>query len=129
MMVHNPDWANGQSTSLQAGLAALPRGVGAAVFMLADQPQMPASLLAKIRETYWENPAQLVAPLVEDRRANPVLFDRLTFPDLMRLKGDTGGRAIFGKFTAAWVPWHDPRLLMDVDTPEDYQALLDAVTS
>jgi molybdenum cofactor cytidylyltransferase len=124
---HNPHWSSGQSTSLQAGLKALPEGVGAAVFMLADQPQVPASLLAKIQETYWENPVQLVAPLVEDRRANPVLFDRLTFPDLMRLKGDTGGRAIFGKFNAAWVPWHDARLLMDVDTPEDYQTLLDAV--
>jgi molybdenum cofactor cytidylyltransferase len=125
-IAHNPLWANGQSTSVQAGLQALPARVSAAVYMLADQPQVPPELLVKIRETYWQNPAQLVAPLVEDRRANPVLFDRLTFPDLMNLKGDTGGRAIFGKFTAAWVPWHDGRLLMDVDTPEDYQALLDA---
>ncbi len=60
----------------------------------------------------------------DGRRANPVLFDAATFPDLLSLNGDIGGRAVFSKYRATWVPWHDPAILIDVDSPEDYQKLL-----
>jgi CTP:molybdopterin cytidylyltransferase MocA len=32
---------------------------------------------------------------------------------------------LFSKFPIHWVPWHDPAPLLDVDTPEDYQRLLE----
>jgi hypothetical protein len=35
-----------------------------------------------------------------------------------------GGRAIFHKYRVEYLPWHDDRLLLDVDTPEMYQRLL-----
>ena len=65
----------------------------------------------------------VVAPMVMDRRANPVFFDRSTFADLMTLEGDVGGRAIFHKHHVEYLPWHDERLLLDVDTPEMYRRL------
>jgi molybdenum cofactor cytidylyltransferase len=65
-----------------------------------------------------------IAPLVADRRANPVLFDARTFPELMRLEGDVGGRAVFHSQRVEYLPWHDDRLLLDVDTPEMYQRLI-----
>jgi molybdenum cofactor cytidylyltransferase len=66
----------------------------------------------------------ILAPLVlEERRANPVLFDRDTFPDLLQLKGDVGGRAIFDKHRVEYLPWHDDILLLDVDNPQDYDRL------
>ena len=71
-----------------------------------------------------ELPAVL-APYVLDRRANPVLFDRVTFPDLLKLEGDQGGRAIFSKFSPTYLDWLDERLLMDVDSPDDYRRLLE----
>jgi molybdenum cofactor cytidylyltransferase len=67
----------------------------------------------------------VLAPYINDRRANPVLFDRETFDDLLKLEGDQGGRAIFSKFNPAYLEWTDDRLSMDVDTPEDYQRLLE----
>jgi len=42
----------------------------------------------------------------------------------MSLHGDAGGRLIFSRSPAAYVPWPDPSLLLDVDTLEDYQQLL-----
>jgi molybdenum cofactor cytidylyltransferase len=68
----------------------------------------------------------ILAPFVNDRRANPVLFGRETFNDLLILNGDQGGRAIFSKFNPTYMEWADDRLLMDVDTPEDYQRLLES---
>lgn len=124
-LVHNPDWEEGQSASLRVGLSALTAQVGAAVFLLADQPQVPNGLVTALVEAHAAGLPTIVAPLVDGQRANPVLFDRRAFPELMTLRGEMGGRALFSKYPIAWVPWHDPRILLDVDTPEDYQALLD----
>ncbi len=123
----NLDWESGQSTSIRAGLESLPERNGAAVFLLADQPQVPVELIRKLVETHAAELPALTAPLVSGRRANPVLFDRITYPALVKLTGDMGGRALFAEGSAykpAWVSWDDPRLLFDVDTPEDYQSLL-----
>ena len=123
-VVENPGWSLGQSTSVKVGLEELPAETGAAIFLLADQPVVPVSLLHALRETHSASLSPIVAPLVDGQRANPVLFDRVTFQDLARLSGDVGGRPLFAKYPVSWVPWHDSRLLLDVDTPEDYQTLL-----
>jgi len=123
--VHNPDWQAGQSKSLQCGLRHLSDETGGAVFFLADQPQIPDALVRLLLETHAAGLQPVVAPLVDGQRSNPVLFDRDTFPDLMALQGDVGGRALFSKYPIAWVPWHDSRILLDVDTPRDYQTFLE----
>jgi molybdenum cofactor cytidylyltransferase len=123
-IIHNPDYAQGQATSIQAGLSALPKNAGSAIFMLADQPQIPVEVIRALIESHANERQSILAPLVlEERRANPVLFDRVAFPDLMQLQGDIGGRGIFDKHPVSYLPWHDDILLFDVDKPEDYERL------
>ena len=140
-ITRNMDWQNGQSSSIQAGLQALRQPslvnsfarsdddagsqerVGAAIFLLADQPQITSSIITALTEKHAQTLGAVLAPLVADRRANPVLFDRATFPDLMALSGDVGGRAVFSKYPVMYLPWHDQSLLLDVDTPEDLEKL------
>ncbi len=98
---------------------------GAAIFLLADQPQVTPTVLRALVERHSLDLSPIVAPQVQGQRANPVLFDRATFPELMSLSGDVGGRAIFSKFPVTYLPWHDESLLADVDTPEDYRRLTD----
>jgi molybdenum cofactor cytidylyltransferase len=141
-IVHNQEWHSGQASSIRAGVSPLPFpppnpedlgegdpqgrvGTGAAIFLLADQPQVTPTILHALVEEHAATLAPIVAPMVLDRRANPVLFDRVTFPDLMELKGDVGGRGIFSKHKVGYLPWHDDALLLDVDTPEHYQRLKD----
>jgi molybdenum cofactor cytidylyltransferase len=126
-VVRNDDWKSGQGSSISTGVKALARSyskIGGAIFLLADQPQVTTSILRALVEKHAEGLFPIVAPMVLDRRANPVLFDRATFPDLMKLEGDVGGRAIFHKHRVEYLPWHDDRLLLDVDTPEMYQRLI-----
>jgi molybdenum cofactor cytidylyltransferase len=123
-IVHNPDYQQGQGTSIRAGVASLSNRAGSAIFLLADQPQIPVEVIRALVESHGQNMQAILAPLVlEERRANPVLFDRDTFPDLAQLKGDVGGRAIFDRHRVEYLPWHDPILLLDVDKPQDYQKL------
>jgi molybdenum cofactor cytidylyltransferase len=123
VIIYNRNWEAGQSTSIRAGLAALPAESGGALFLLADQPHIPSVLITALVEDHAASLASLTAPQAAGRRANPVLFDRRTFPDLQRLEGDVGGRAIFSKYPIRWLPWHDANILLDVDTPDDYRKL------
>jgi molybdenum cofactor cytidylyltransferase len=123
--VENDAWQSGQSSSLQAGLGALPQQAGAAVFLLADMPQIPATLVRLLVERHSHTLAPVVAPLIDGQRGNPVIFDRVTFPVLLQLHGDVGGRVLFSRYPVSWVPWHDSNLLLDVDHLEDYQRLLE----
>jgi molybdenum cofactor cytidylyltransferase len=123
--VINYDWAQGQSTSIKIGLNALSNRFTSVIFLLADQPQIPPGLLVSLIESHRYSLAPITAPLVNGNRSNPVIFDCTTFPDLQGLQGDTGGRAIFSKYKLEWVNWNDDRILLDVDTPEDYQRLMD----
>jgi molybdenum cofactor cytidylyltransferase len=121
--VHNQAWQRGQSTSMQAGLRALPATIGGAMFLLADQPNIPPELVQALVEAHSQSLAPIVAPLVDGQRGNPVLFDPVTFDALMRVSGDTGGRQIFAKYPLHYVPWHDRAVLLDVDEPQDYARL------
>lgn len=124
-IVHNLDWNSGQASSMKTGISAVQNAsVGGAIFLLADQPQITTSILRALVEKHAEGLFPIVAPMVMDQRANPVLFDRVTFKDLMSVEGDVGGRAIFHKHRVEYLPWHDDRLLLDVDTPEMYQRLI-----
>jgi molybdenum cofactor cytidylyltransferase len=125
-ILYNEQWKTGQAGSIKAGVNDLTASsnVGGAIFLLADQPQLTTSVLRALVEKHAEGLYPIVAPLVIDRRANPVLFDRTAFPDLLTLEGDVGGRAVFHKHRVEYLPWHDDRLLLDVDTPEMYQRLI-----
>lgn len=123
-VAHNPAWEAGQSTSVRRGLAALPSDVGGAAFLLVDQPFVTAPLVRALVDEHARTLAPIVAPLIDEQRGNPVLFDRVTFADFESLQGDTGARTLFARHRAVWVPWHDPRARLDVDTMGDYDHLI-----
>jgi molybdenum cofactor cytidylyltransferase len=139
LVARNAQWREGQAASVRAGIAALDplptpfstemrgkwgRENGGAIFLLVDQPQVTVHVLEALKGRHAEGLFPIVAPLAADRRANPVLFDRVTFPELVKLEGDVGGRAVMRQFPVEYVPWHDESLLFDVDDEEDYRKLM-----
>jgi len=124
-IVNNIDWKTGLSSSIRLGISSLPREIGGAVFLQSDQPQIPYSLIKSLVEVHQATLNPIIAPQIDGQRGNPVLFDSSTFPRLLLLEGDMGGRALFSQFPVQWVIWHDPKLLFDIDTPEDFHKFLD----
>jgi molybdenum cofactor cytidylyltransferase len=119
-IVHNPDFADGLSTSLKAGLSALPDDIDGALVLLADMPRVDATLIDKLIGAF--DPARgalVVVPTFEGKRGNPVLWSRRFFADLMTLQGDVGARHLIGGYgeAVAEVPVGGSALI-DVDTPE-----------
>ncbi len=123
-IVINHEWTGGLSSSIKAGLHALPQNTGGAIFFQADQPQIPPKLVMSLVDTHRANLHPIIAPLIHGQRGNPVLFDATIFTELTKLEGDIGGRALFQQHPPHWLEWMDEKCLLDIDSPEDYQKLL-----
>lgn len=124
--VYNPQWAEGQATSMRTGLSALPEGTDSTLFLLSDQPQIGSDVMRQLLASYAEHRQPITAPLVDGQRGNPVLFAQEVFDALRLVDGDRGGRAVFGQYPVDWLVWADDRILLDVDEPGDYQRLMEA---
>ncbi len=122
-IVHNPDWALGQSSSMKAGLMALTTRCERVVFLLSDQPQVSPLLIRALIEQHNMKRAPITAPMTGERRGNPILFGQETFDTLNTVEGDQGGRAAFSRFRVDEVPWVDRRVLFDVDEEGDLEKL------
>ncbi len=114
--VENPAHAEGLSTSLRAGLAALP-GAEAVLVLLGDMPRIGAHHLRALADAYVEGDAAVV-PVHAGQRGNPVLLHRRRLAaELTALTGDRGaGRLLAERGDVREVPL-DAAVLADVDTP------------
>jgi molybdenum cofactor cytidylyltransferase len=123
--VHNPSYAEGLSTSLKAGLAALPDDVDGAVVLLGDMPRVTAALIDDLIAAFAPAEGALaVVPVRDGHRGNPVLFSRVFFPELQAVTGDVGARGLLGAHGEGVVEMvvSDDAAFLDVDTPEALDA-------
>ncbi|MRR29501.1 putative selenium-dependent hydroxylase accessory protein YqeC, partial [bacterium] len=123
--IKNETWETGQASSVRVGIQTLPDACGAAVFLLSDMPQVPPELIQAELALHAQHPEPIIVPRVNGQRTNPVLFDKVTFNDLNGLTGDTGGRALFDLYPQKWLDWDAKSPLGDIDTPADYQRLVE----
>jgi 4-nitrophenyl phosphatase len=121
-------WKEGMSTSVQAGLAALPPKVEAAVFLLCDQPLITPEHLHLMVDSYHKTSSRIVFSSHAGQRSSPTLFDRSLFEELASVKGDQGGRALIQQHSqeAVAAEMTSPEMLSDIDTIEDYERLREA---
>lgn len=126
-VVVNDRWAEGQSTSLRAGLEVVSPGMEAALFILGDQPHVTADLVDELLMRYARTGAPVVMSEHEGRLRPPVLFDRAVFDELREVSGDVGGREVVRRHLAEVerVPVRSGLPPIDIDTPEDYEAFLE----
>jgi len=118
-LVHNPDFAEGMSTSLRVGITAAGT-VDAALICLADMPRLrPTHFDAVIGAFRAGDPAEIVVPTFDRKRGNPVLWPRRYFAEIAALSGDVGARALIDRHAdhVRLVAIDDPAILVDVDTP------------
>ena len=124
-LVHNPDYAQGLSTSVKAGLAALPPESEAAIVCLGDMPQVTSALIDRLIAAFDpERNALVVLPTFSGKRGNPVLWSRRFFPELIALEGDVGARHLIGAYpeVVTEVPVENAAAMVDIDTPDALRA-------
>lgn len=117
----NPDYAQGLSTSLRAGLAALAPEVEGAVICLGDMPRVSAALIDRLLAAF--DPAagrRIVAPSRDGQVGNPVLWSRELFDEMSGVTGDVGARHLIRTHASSVTELavDDDAALVDIDTPE-----------
>lgn len=117
------DHAEGLAASLRSGIAAAAaRRWEAALVCLGDMPLVTPALIDRIIAAYRAaaDTPDAVIPLAGGRRGNPVLWHRRTFPALLALHGDAGGRQLLDRpeMRLLAIETADPAVLADFDTPE-----------
>ena len=115
----------GQSTSVIAGLWAANQDCDGVMFMVGDQPLISKELINALIDKFDDDSALIVAPKFNGEPRNPVLFRRQLFPELLKLTGDRGGRALLEKHRrkTALIEWPEEQPFLDLDVPEDYDRL------
>jgi CTP:molybdopterin cytidylyltransferase MocA len=111
-------WADGQSASLQAGVAAL-GDVEAAVITLGDQPFISPEVIAGVLDQRGRHLA--VRATYDGTPGHPVLLERRLLDHVGEIEGDTGARGLLsGPYVKTWEVGRlsDPT---DIDTPERLQ--------
>ncbi len=125
-VVVNESYGEGCSSSIAAALAAVDRRAQVLVLMLGDQPGVSAQTVAALLAGRGDAP--LAVCRYDDGRGHPIAFGREVFADLAELHGDKGVWRLLDRRAddvaeveiAGSIP-------LDVDTPEDYQAVIDAL--
>jgi molybdenum cofactor cytidylyltransferase len=115
---HAPDYAEGLSASLRAGIAAVPDACGGALICLGDMPFIRSDTLDRLADSQAGRAA--VFPTYQGKRGNPVLLARSLFADIMLLTGDEGARAVLKAIPdqVGALAVDDPGVLRDVDRPD-----------
>lgn len=126
-LVQNEAYAAGLSTSLRAGVAALPPGCVAAIVMLGDMPRVTARLVDRLADAFVEaggKPAAIV-PLHGGVRGNPVLLNlRLLGTGIATLTGDRGAGPLLAGRPDVLEIEGDSGTALDIDTSESLAALM-----
>ena len=134
-VIEHPGWAQGQLSSLLAGLAAVDDpNLEAVLVTLVDVPLVRPDSVAAIVHAWRQSRAPIVRPVDAatslraggQRHGHPVVFDRSVFDDLRRADPAVGAKAVFAAHASRRldVSISDDGAFVDMDTPEDYRLLI-----
>ena len=125
-LIHNPDYAQGLSTSLRAGLGALEDGgegeVEGAVIALGDMPWVSCQDIDALIDAFEPREAHTICVPVHNRkRGNPILWSAHYFNEMKQLEGDVGARHLLAQHDddVCEVPTDNTGVLRDIDTREE----------
>ncbi|RAU81858.1 nucleotidyltransferase family protein [Pontibacter arcticus] len=126
-IVRNSEWQEGMASSIRIGLLTLLEAsseITSSIFMVCDQPFVEAALLHNIVQTKTESGKGIVASKYKDTLGTPVLFDKRYFPELLALQGQEGAKRLIAKYKEDVAAVDFPLGYVDIDTSDDYNALI-----
>ncbi len=125
-LIYNPDWEKGMATSINTGIAALPKNIDGNLICLGDMPLVGGTILEKLKGAFNSNSGKrIIYPLYKDHQGNPVIFPRKYFDKILSSTGDRGCKKILKQYpgNAIGIQVDSQEVVLDCDTPEDYLKL------
>jgi len=121
----NPQYHQGMSTSIIAGLNLIDKRANAVMIALADQPGINSKVIDKLIEEFHRHDKGIVIPTYQGNRGHPIIFSIKYKGAFLKLTGDVGGREIIDKHREdiLEIPVDSKGINADVDTVSDYEQL------
>ncbi len=110
----NPDYQQGQSSSLRAGLRAVTSEARAAVILLGDQPTVGVEAIRAVIAAYERQGGRVVRATYGGEPGHPVLIDRSVWSHIEAIQGDFGARELLADHPE-WVV----TVALEADRPDD----------
>lgn len=122
---HNAAHESGMASSLRAGLQALPADTDAVVVVLGDMPCIDAGHIDRLVAAFDPQRGNIVVPMMQGRRGNPILWPREFFAEMQQVQGDIGARELLQRHADRIdsVACDDEAIFADVDTPAALESL------
>ena len=120
----NPNYHQGMSTSIVAGLNLIDGKAEAVMLALADQPLVDSKIINELIQQFYAHKKGIVNPAYQGRRGHPIIFTIKYKTELLGLKGDVGGRQIVKEHPddILEVAVDSPGINIDIDTISDYHS-------
>ncbi len=131
-VVVNHNYQEGQTSSLQAGLAAVAdESPEAVILCLVDHPVVSAEVIRILAERFESNRPRVLIPTHKGEHGHPIVINRELFPELLALPPDAAANTVIRRYrsTTEFVEMADPGILIDVDDPQAYERLLEGESS
>ncbi len=122
----NPDPAKGQLSSIQIALSRLPVESEACLIWPVDHPSVSQELVRNLVQLYMTSESLIVCPLYDNqKRGHPTIFHRLLFGEFMKASPENGPKELLTRYqdATALLPTLESGVVLDIDTPSDYEAL------
>jgi len=119
----NPNYRQGMSTSIIAGLNLVDSRAQAVMLTLGDQPLINSQTINRLIEEFHNHDRGIAIPTYQGRRGHPIIFAIKYKEKLLELKGDIGGRQIVKDHPddILEVAVNAGGIITDIDTISDYQ--------
>ena len=129
--VYNPNFSEGMTTSIKYGVKVVSHECDGLLICLGDMPFINTSEINKLIHAYVKNRIKgeglIVVPVFKRQRGNPVLFSIEFRNDILEHKKESGCKEVIMKNSDSVmeIEMDDEKMLLDVDTMEDYQSVSD----
>jgi molybdenum cofactor cytidylyltransferase len=122
-VVNNPHYKRGMSTSVRRGLQAIDPGSRGILIALGDQPLIKTRTINALIRVFVQRKGTIVVPSFRGNQGHPVIFHCRYQKELLKLKGDVGGRSIIEKHPeeVSLVRVRSESVTKDMDTWKDYE--------
>ena len=131
-VVQNAHWQEGMASSIRLGLntaVAQNPNLEGVLIVVCDQPYITESTISDLLQLQKEKDTPMAAAYYNQVMGTPALFHQSIFNDILSLKGDMGAKRIIQSRPEEVAKLHFEKGLLDIDTKEDYQALLKEINN
>ena len=131
----NPDYRQGKTTSIKAGLSALdPDAVKEILLLNVDQPRSAADVARILRAHRRHscesgNPYAVTVPEYNGKGGHPIVLSAALLPELREIDEESQGiKAVVRRHpdSVYRIPLDNPEILLDLNTPEQYRAAVES---